>query len=154
MFGKLLDFFKRAPGAGKLLDFFRRAQVPEKAVPRERRKRRRLFLPYSARVGPIDSLNPPENKSYIRHFSDEGIEIESTMLFKEGSKIYLVLEIDDKNYEAEGEVVWGKKAGPGLMKIFENIMGIRFTNTGEGFKEFYEEQFKEELAQNRSIEFH
>ncbi len=105
--------------------------APEKII----RRKPRLSFPFSVLVGEDE---PPAQESLLINMSDEGVAIKSAKVFQQGTKIHLVIETDDKNYKAEGEVVWTKHFTPALMNLLKTGMGIRFTHLDNELKDIYD----------------
>lgn len=103
----------------------------------KRRISKRLPFRHNIRYGPT---NPPQHISFITDFSDTGVCIKTNKVYRPGTKLYMVIEAGDKRFEAEGVVVWAKKAPPHLMNITKSGMGIRFTEVDRALIEDYRDR--------------
>jgi Tfp pilus assembly protein PilZ len=106
---------------------------------RSQRIRKRLPLRYTVHYGP---KNPPEHSALATEFSDQGVFLKTNDVYGQGTKLYLIFEIDDKRYEAEGIVVWAKKAPPRLVRVVKNGMGIKFTSISQELVDLYKKKLE------------
>ncbi|MBI5599343.1 MAG: PilZ domain-containing protein [Deltaproteobacteria bacterium] len=83
---------------------------------------------------------PPEFVSFITDLSDTGVCIKTNKVFTPGTRLYMVIELGGSVFNAEGTVVWAKKAPPGLVRHVKTGMGIRFTHADEGLLRLYHEK--------------
>ena len=81
--------------------------------------------------------NPPEHVSFITDLSETGLCIQTNRVFQPGTKLYMIIEVASRRFEAEGVVVWAKKVPPNLIQLVKNGMGIRFTRVDGDLMDVY-----------------
>ncbi len=81
--------------------------------------------------------NPPQSISFITNLSDTGLYIKTNKIFVPGTKLFLLIETGEGRFEAEGIVIWAKKAPPHLVRHIKSGMGIQFTRVASELIELY-----------------
>ncbi|MBI5560812.1 MAG: PilZ domain-containing protein [Deltaproteobacteria bacterium] len=100
-----------------------------------KRTTNRIVFRYTVRYGP---RKPPEFVSFVTNLSDTGLCIKTNNVFSPGTHIYMVIELPGNlSFNAEGTVMWAKKAPPGLVRHVKNGMGIKFTQVDDGLLTIY-----------------
>jgi Tfp pilus assembly protein PilZ len=83
---------------------------------------------------------PPLVTSYITDLSVTGVSIKTNTIYKPGTKLYMIVYVQNKSFEAEGIVTWAQKAPPRNIRFAKNGMGIapprniRFAKNGMGIE--------------------
>jgi len=103
----------------------------------ERREKKRVSIRNNVRYGTSD---PPQHISFITNLSPSGLCIRTNKIFPPGTNLFLVLEGDEGPLNAEGVVVWSRKAPPHLVRYVQSGMGIRFTRLDQGLLNLIEKR--------------
>jgi len=78
-----------------------------------------------------------EHTSFLTDMSDTGLCIKTNTVYRPGTKIFMSVEVEDKEYPAEGIVMWAKIVPPQLVRVTKNGMGIQFTFVDMELLEYY-----------------
>lgn len=70
--------------------------------------------------------SPPKYLSFVTDLSEDGIHIKTNAVFSIGTKLHLLISLEDKRYKAEGVVVWAKEWSSGLVPPAKSGMGLKF----------------------------
>ncbi len=106
---------------------------------RKMRRTKRVAFRRTVHFGPSPQ-KPHDHIAFTTDLSEEGTHIKTNGVYKPGTRLYLVVENDDRSYEAEGVVVWAKKVTPKLVRNVKNGMGIKFTHVNPELVDLYQEK--------------
>ena len=115
----------------------------------KKRRTKRFPFQHTVHFGPH---RHPDITSYTTDFSDRGLCIKTDKVFQPGTKLYLTIEADDRNYRAEGVVAWEKRVTPKDVQLVKVDMGVKFTHVDPALEAVYEERFKEVLDEHGYVE--
>ncbi len=104
---------------------------------KDRRNQKRVARRIVIRYG---QEKPPMHTSFVMDFSETGVYIQASRIFKPDTKLYLTIIINDNSFDAEGIVAWAKKAPTSLIKISRSGMGIEFTSVDKGLLDICKEK--------------
>jgi len=102
-----------------------------------RRRHKRLHFRNNVRYG---LAYPPKHFSFITDFSDTGICIQTNKIYRPGTKLCLLIDTREGSFNAEGIVVWAKKAPPHLIRHMKSGMGIKFTSIAPELIDIYKDK--------------
>lgn len=88
---------------------------------------------------------PLEHTSFCTDLSLGGICIKTDIDYRPDTRLYIIIKTVDKSCEADGLVVWSKKATPGLTPFVKNGMGIKFTSVDQELLQLYEKEIRDTL---------
>ena len=85
---------------------------------------------------------PPEHTSFVTDMSESGLCVKTNKVYKPGTRLHLVIDTRERNYEAEGVVMWARKVPVRLVQVLKNGMGIKFTRVSKELVGLYQEKVK------------
>ena len=109
----------------------------------EDRKRSAKRVPFRNPIhfGPTP-FRRSEHTGFVVDLSSGGVCIQTSKVFGQGTRLYMLIEATDKSYEAEGVVTWAKKVPPRLIQHIKNGMGVKFTYVNKELLDRYADRLK------------
>jgi hypothetical protein len=113
--------------------------------------RKRKRVPFQATA--YFSVSPGkthDHRALVTDLTDQGACIKTKIVHKPGTRLNMVIHIDDMSYKAEGVVAWWENhySSSRLAPVLKCRMGIRFTHVDPGVVEIYQQKMKADLVRH------